>query len=178
MLPKSYAYLGREPGPKMLVEALKLFGTLEKPGGADNPVILAWAKEVGLGSTYRHDSIAWCGLFMAVIAKRAGKPPCPLNPLWALNWATWGNAADRPMLGDVLSFRRKTATGIAGHVGLYVGEDAAAFHVLGGNQGDAVSITRVLKTRLKAARRLYKIQPENVRVISLSSDGKLSSNEA
>lgn len=177
MLPKNYAYLGREPGPKMLVEALKLYGTLEKPGDSDNPVILDWAKETGQ-ATYKADATPWCGLFMAVVAKRAGKPPCPLNPLWALNWALWGVAADKPMLGDVLSFTRKTATGIAGHVGLYVGEDATAFHVLGGNQGDAVSITRVLKSRLKAARRSYKIQPANVRTIRLSSGGKLSTNEA
>jgi hypothetical protein len=29
-IPSRYAWLAREPGPKMIVEALKLFGTLEK----------------------------------------------------------------------------------------------------------------------------------------------------
>jgi hypothetical protein len=42
-------------------------------------------------------------------------------------------------LGDVLAFVRNGG----GHVGLYVDEDASAYHVLGGNQSDRVSITRV-----------------------------------
>ena len=31
-LPKQYARLEAEPGPRILVEALKTFGTIEKPG--------------------------------------------------------------------------------------------------------------------------------------------------
>jgi hypothetical protein len=35
-----------------------------------------------------------------------------------------------------------------GHVGLYVGEDATHYHVLGGNQANLVSIMRLAKGRL------------------------------
>ena len=35
-----------------------------------------------------------------------------------------------------------------GHVGLYLGEDATHFHILGGNQTNNVSITRIAKVRL------------------------------
>ena len=68
----------------------------------------------------------------------------------------------------------------AGHVGLYVGEDAAAYHVLGGNQSDKVCITRIAKNRLYAIRRpQFKIgQPRNVRQVFLESSGRLSTNEA
>lgn len=174
-LPARYAWLAREPGPKMLVEALALYGTLEAPGARDNPVILAWAREVGLGKTYSHDSIPWCGLFMAVIAQRAGKPVVD-SPLWALSWADFGAPAPKPMLGDVLTFKR---VGGGGHVALYVGEDATAFHCLGGNQSDSVCITRIAKSRLYRSRRpLYTIQPDNVRKVTLASSGKLSTNEA
>jgi len=176
MLPSRYGWLAREPGPKMLVEALKLFGTMEKPGRADNPTILAWAKEIGgeVADVYAADSIPWCGLFMAVIAKRAGKE-APAHPLWALSWAAFGAKSPVPGLGDVLVFVRNGG----GHVGLYVGEDGSAFHVLGGNQSDRVCITRVAKARLYAARRpLYRIQPANVRPIHLASSGTLSLNEA
>lgn len=93
-LPVAYAWLRDELGPKMITEALKLFGTLEAPGARDNPTILAWAKEVGQGDVYVHDSIAWCGLFMAVVAKRAGKP-IPDKPLWALSWGEWGGRRRR-----------------------------------------------------------------------------------
>lgn len=173
-LPSAYAWLSRELGPKMLVEALKLYGTREVPGDADNPEIIAWAAETGLSRTYRDDVIPWCGLFMAVVAKRAGKP-IPATPLWARSWAEWGTASPRASLGDVLVFSRQGG----GHVGLYVGEDAMAYHVLGGNQSDAVTITRIAKSRCIAVRRLYAIgAPANVRPVRLTASGDLSTNEA
>lgn len=172
-LPTAYAWLLSEPGPKMLVEALKLHGTLETPGARDNPTILGWAREVGLG-TYSHDAIPWCGLFLAVVASRAGKR-LPHGPLWALNWARWGEDGGQPELGDVLVFTRPGG----GHVGIYVGEDADAYHVLGGNQRDAVSITRVGKDRLYTCRAYYAVgRPANVRPIVLSPTGALSTDEA
>jgi uncharacterized protein (TIGR02594 family) len=176
MLPSRYAWLAREPGPKMIVEALKLFGTMEKPDAANNPTIVAWAKEVGgeVADVYKADSIPWCGLFMAVVAKRAGKEP-PKHPLWALSWSAFGAKAPGPALGDVLVFTRSGG----GHVGLYVGEDASAFHVLGGNQSDRVCIARIAKARLYAVRRpLYRVRPANVRPIHLEATGALSLNEA
>jgi len=157
----------------MLVEALKLYGVTEKQGDGDNPTILDWAGEVGLRETYQHDSIPWCGLFVAVVAKRAGKP-LPANPLWARNWSHWGSLC-QPELGAVLVFKRETG----GHVGLYVGEDKQCFHVLGGNQGDKVCITRIEKDRLLGARCMYKVKPANIRPITLRNDGgEISRNEA
>ena len=177
VLPQKYKWLGDEPGPAILKEALALYGTLETPGDKNNPVILAWADEVGgwIGDWYDKDSIAWCGLFVALVAKRAGFP-FDQKALSALEWARWGNKAAVPMLGDVLVFKR---TG-GGHVGLYVGEDDQCYHVLGGNQSDSVNITRIDKSRLHAARRcVWKIkQPENVRVIKLAASGTVSENEA
>jgi uncharacterized protein (TIGR02594 family) len=176
-LPIKYQWLAKEGAPKMLVEALKLYGTLETPGTMNNPTILAWAKEIGkeIQGQYTADSIPWCGLFMALVAHRAEKE-WPKSPLWALSWATFGTRTSTPMLGDVLVFTRQGG----GHVGIYVGEDETAYHVLGGNQSDKVSIARIAKNRLYTARRpIYAIgQPANVRKIQLASDGTLSTNEA
>lgn len=174
-LPPQYAWLSNEGSPKMLVEALKLFGTVEGAGAKDNPTILGWASEVGLSKTYSHDSIPWCGLFIAVVAKRAGLQPVD-SPLWALSWADFGKPAEGgPMLGDILTFKRNGG----GHVALYVGEDPFGFHCLGGNQSDKVCITRIARSRLYAARRrIYNVRPDNVRKIVLASSGKLSTNEA
>lgn len=173
-LPLKYQWLKNEPGPRMLLEALKLYGTREMPGNADNPEILAWAQETGLAKIYSADSIPWCGLFMAIVAKRADKP-IPKDPLWALNWKNFGNPSPLPALGDTVVFKR----GTGGHVGLYVAEDKDTFHILGGNQSDAVTITRILKTRMVAVRRpIWAIaQPSNVRPIWVSADGKISINE-
>ncbi len=174
-LPNDYSWLLQEPGPKMLAEALGLYGTKETPGDADNPLIIAWAKEAGLQTVYRHDSVAWCGLFMAVVAKRAGKQP-PAEPLWALNWAKFGNkVTDGAKLGDVLVFKRSGG----GHVALYVGEDDECYHCLGGNQADQVNIVRKPIARAYAIRRPnYSSQPLNVRKVILSSDGAIDNQEA
>jgi uncharacterized protein (TIGR02594 family) len=173
-LPAQYAWLSDEDGPRMLLEALALFGTLEGAGTRDNPTILSWAKEVGLSKTYSHDSIPWCGLFMAVVAHRAGKEVVD-SPLWALAWADFGKPSPSPMLGDVLTFKREGG----GHVALYVGEDTSAYHCLGGNQSDKVGLTRILKSRLYRARRPhYNVQPAEVRKIQLAANGRISSDEA
>lgn len=176
-LPKEYEWLSKELSPKILIEALKEYGTLESEGTANNPKIIAWAKEIGgnVAEIYKADSIAWCGLFMAVVAKRAGKE-LPKDPLWALNWGTYGTKVkDIPMLGDVLVFVRKGG----GHVGIYIGEDDYCYFVLGGNQSDKVCITRIKKERLYTARRTtWSIaQPANVRKIILNYKGEISTNE-
>jgi uncharacterized protein (TIGR02594 family) len=175
-LPPAYGWIDDlRPLPRMLQEARKLYGAFEFAGSADNPLILGWAKEVGLAKSYNDDAIPWCGLFMAVVAKRAGKVIVD-GPLWARNWAAFGKAADEAQLGDVLMFRRAES---AGHVGLYVGEDYGAYHVLGGNQSNGVSITRIAKARCIAVRRpIYRVQPASVAPVHLELAGDLSTNEA
>ena len=182
MIPARYAYIAAPGAPKMLREAAKLYGLREKEGAANNPAILRWANEVeqALGAPlgYNADSIPWCGLFAAVCAVRGGwVAQMPRQPLWARNWAKFGQRASAPALGDILVFSR----GGSGHVGFYVGEEAGLFHVLGGNQGDAVSIARVEKSRLIACRRpRWRIsEPASVRPHWFdASGGAVSRNEA
>lgn len=35
LLPSAYRWLSREPAPRMLLEGLKTFGTMEAPGAED-----------------------------------------------------------------------------------------------------------------------------------------------
>ena len=178
-LPSNYAWLAAIANPpRMIAEALKLYGTHEIAGSMHNPVIMGWAQEIGIShAVYSSDEIPWCGLFMGVVAHRAQKPLLapPADMLWALNWGRWGSDGGQPELGDVLTFIRNGG----GHVGLYVGEDATAYHVLGGNTGDAVSIARIEKTRLRACRQYFATaKPASVKPYHLSSAGPLSTNEA
>lgn len=190
-LPAKYAALAQEPGPLMLLEALRLYGTVEMRGPGDNPTIVAWADEVAKTQStpytrwaadwYNADSIAWCGLFMAVVAVRAsqGRPERmpPPKYLSAADWLNYGTKVpiEDAMLGDVLVFTRDGG----GHVGICVGEDITAFHVLGGNQSDAVTITRIAKSRCSDVRRpIYNVTPANVRKIRYGAAGPLSTNEA
>lgn len=138
--------------PAWLAAARAKLGTREAAGPANSPTILGWAKRLGtkvLGMVYNADSVPWCGLFVAHCIDEAGIAPTPIA-VRASSWSTWGSAlrSDRVAPGAVLVFSRQGG----GHVGFYVGEDARAYHVLGGNQGDCVSITRIAKDRCIAIR--------------------------
>lgn len=185
-LPQDWAFLADEGAPRMLVEALGTFNLKETPGPGSTQSILDMAAEVGgwIASWYDRDATPWCGLWMAAIAQRAGKDVDLKNPLAALSWSEWGDPAPRlsgyglaPELADVCVFTRKGG----GHVGLYVGETPSGryLYILGGNQGDAVSIVRIARDRLVAARRIYRIgKPANVRRIVMEAAGTVSRNEA
>ena len=140
-------------GPQGLVwieEALHLLGTREGAGKVDNPVILNFAKNLDID--YPHDDTPWCGLFVAhCIGATLPEEALPASPLWARGWTKFGEPTE-PRLGAVLVFWRGKRDGSNGHVGFYCGEDGEAFHVLGGNQSDMVSKTRIGKNRLLAAR--------------------------
>lgn len=176
MLPTQYTWLNKLVLPSLVAEGLKHLGVTEKEGPANNPLLLEWAKEVDLENVYTADSIAWCGLYVALVAKRAGWPIVE-GPLWAKNWSKFGLKADVPSLGDILVFTRP---GGGGHVGFYIAEDQTAYHVLGGNQGDTVSIVRIAKPRMIAARRprWRRAQPPSVKPYGVISSGALSRNEA
>lgn len=173
--PSNYAWLDnlRKPLPRMVQEARKLLGITEMNGPKNDPTIMAWARELGgkVKLEYTADEIHWCGLFVAVVAKRAGKTPVH-GPLWALNWGKFGTPAGQPALDDVLTFVRDGG----GHVAIYIAEDEKAYHVLGGNQNNCVCFSRYAKVRFKAARRpLYMAKPASVRPYVVSAQGGLAS---
>ena len=167
-------FLEKEPAPKVFKIAYDLIGTKEKIGKENNPIIMDWAKQVGLTKTYSADSIPWCGLFVAYCVSKAGFEVVK-NPLWARNWANFGTKEKKAMLGDILTFVRDGG----GHVGIYVGENRTGYFVLGGNQGDEVSIVKIAKSRCLSINRCkWKIkQPDNVREIWIDLNAPLSTNE-
>lgn len=172
-----FRFILNEPAPRMLIEARNLYGVKEYKGSLNNPQIISWAHELKpwIGDMYDRggDAVPWCGLFMGIVAKRAGKP-MPNNPLSALAWSDWGNPVTTPKLGDVMTFTRTDG----GHVGLYVAESNSRYYVLGGNQSDTVNITSIVKSRFYQARNLYNIgQPSNCRQIFVDNYGKPSQNE-
>jgi uncharacterized protein (TIGR02594 family) len=157
-------------------EAKRLLGLREGPGSKDNPTIIDWADQLGID--YDHDDIPWCGLFVAhCVGATLPDEPLPANPLGARNWARVGEAAAEAP-GAILVFWRETPNSGKGHVGFYHGEDATAYHVLGGNQSDSVSVTRVAKGRLLAIRRPSTAGPLTGGVVNVGAGGVLSTNEA
>ena len=163
--------------PAWLTAARAKLGTREIPGPTHNNVLIAFLNTAAKwnGVVWRDDEMPWCGGFVAACLVAAGVEPVKIAAR-AKSWATYGALLreDRLSPGAILVFEREGG----GHVGFYVGEDASTYHVLGGNQGNAVTITPIVKRRLVASRwpRGY---PVNGRPIQLSANGKpVSENEA
>jgi uncharacterized protein (TIGR02594 family) len=178
--PVAYAWLSTLGDlPRLTVAAGELLGTKETPGAGSSPIIMGWKDELAkLGKDvagYTSDAVPWCGLGMGKIALDAGyAPEIPQHPLWALNWGDFGVAAKQPCLGSILTFVRDSG----GHVAQYVAEDQVAYHVIGCNEQDMVTIVRIQKSRLHAAREpAYQVRPESARPFIVAPSGLLSSNE-
>lgn len=162
--------------PPWLAAARALIGLAETPGPGSNAQIIAWARALKL--PYADDDTSWCGLFIAhVIRTTLPGEPLPASPLAARQWRQFGIACP-PQPGAVMSFWRGRREGWQGHVGLYVGEDDGAFHILGGNQGNRVSITRIARARLLAARWPATAPPPTGGPVRVTASGALSGNEA
>lgn len=96
--------------------------------------------------------IAWCGAFVATCYRRWDPSiALPENPLGARNWGKFGKEC-LPVFASCLTFWRGSKSGWKGHVGFYWGEDDTHYHVLGGNQSNAVTVSRIDKDRLLSAR--------------------------
>lgn len=178
-LPLPYTFLTNEPGPKHLIEALKHIGVREIVGAKHNPVILQWADLLNpqVDAWYDTDEKAWCGVFVGMCLKKAGwEPPAGYDAMRALKYASFGVAIERhkACIADIAVFSRKDG----GHVGFLIGEDQLAYHVLGGNQGDSVSIQRILKSRCVAIRRPAYATFRPRRLPFITPSGAVSQNEA
>ena len=111
-------------------------GVAEVPGPGDNPVIGAYLAEVGLAP---EDETPWCSAFAGHCMKAAGRKGT--GSAAARSWLTWGVASE-PRLGAVTVLWRDHPGSAHGHVGFLLDHDATGIYLLGGNQGDRVSVAR------------------------------------
>lgn len=177
MIPEKYKYLEKSTMPKVIQAALNMVGIKEIKGSKHNPVIIGWAKTLGIEKLYTTDELAWCGLAHAVALLRGGKPASleGWDILRALKYETYGMGVAKPGIGDTLVFKRPGG----GHVGFYVGESKKTYHVLGGNQSDSYGFTEIEKTRLVAARSpIYTLRPATAVPMYISASGTVSKNES
>lgn len=159
--------------PVWLGIARKYIGIREIPGPKHNATIMGWLSR--LKSWIRDDETPWCGTFVAAVMNEAGLP-YPKEYPRAKAWGDYGSRLQTHLLapGAILVFARQGG----GHVGFYVGEDRDCYHVLGGNQGNAVSTTRIAKVRCIATR-WPKGQPVIGKPVWLKVNGMpVSENEA
>ena len=130
--------------------AKKYIGVKEIAGEKHNPVIVNFFKNT-TGKEYG-DEVSWCSAFVSSCLQEAGfKHTGKLN---ARSYLTYGvSVKNNPKQGDIVVFWRNSPESWEGHVGFYAGENEKNILVLGGNQGNQVSIAEYPKSRLLDIRR-------------------------
>lgn len=109
-------------------------GTKEAPGAASNPEILRWYADAGVPQTT--DVIPWCAAFSGAMLKAAGYKPS--GSLMARSYLDWGEKIDKPRKGCIAVLKRGAPP--SGHVGFVESWTGATIRLLGGNQGNSVSV--------------------------------------
>ena len=156
-----------------IAEARKHIGLREIPGPKNNPVIQGWLRS--LKAWWSDDATSWCGVYTAQVLQ-ACKLSYPKDWYRAKAYLGMPVKLDKPAYGCIVVFDRAGG----GHVGFVVGKDRFDnLMVLGGNQGDMVSIKPFSKDRV-VGYRWPNLYPTNGRfkLPLLDSDGKVSENEA
>ena len=123
----------------------------ERPGTAHHPFIL-WCHEATTLSAVT-DEVPWCSSFVNRIAWLHRLPRS--KSAAARSWLGIGQAIDLPQAEvgwDVVILSRGAPP--AGHVGFFAGISGGNILVLGGNQGNNVTIEPFVIDRLLGIRRL------------------------
>lgn len=141
---------------KLIKIAASQLGVHEIKGNEDNPIIINYANESGINN-YSHDEIPWCSIFINWCCKKAGYEYS--GKANARSWLKVGEKVDIPKPGDIVIFWRKSPESIFGHVAFFLGyrNDMKRIFVIGGNQGNAVSISEYNADRILEFRRLREI---------------------
>jgi uncharacterized protein (TIGR02594 family) len=130
--------------------ALAEEGVKEFTGNGDNPRIVQFLRSTSLSQAdYNNDETAWCSAFVNWCVERAGFEGT--DSASARSWLNWGKKISTPRRGCIVVFSRPPNSW-EGHVAFYIGETSTHIKVFGGNQTDAVNISKYAKNRLLSYR--------------------------
>ena len=157
--------------PAWMIEAEKYIGLKEIPGAAHEPQILKWWKAIRRGGI-KTDEVPWCAAFVGGCLEAVGIISSRYES--AKSYLDWGIKLEFPIEGCIAVFTR---TG-GGHVGFVVGQDQRGrLLVLGGNQGDKVSIAPFDPSRVTGFRWPQAVPAEGRILPLITSAAESSSDE-
>ncbi|KQC30182.1 TIGR02594 family protein [Flagellimonas eckloniae] len=131
---------------KIIEIALSQFGIREIVGEEDNPEVLKYFDDLGWDGKDLKDETAWCAALVYWVLLKAGyKVSGKLN---ARSLLRVGVKTEAPEMGDIVVLWRKSPDDWRGHTGFFIRETEDLIFILGGNQGNRVSIQQYPKTRL------------------------------
>lgn len=116
----------------------------EIPGVETHPRILEYHLETTLKAT--QDEVPWCSAAVCSWMEESGIPST--RSAAARSWMDWGVTLLKPREGCIVVFWRGSPEDTKGHVALFLEEVGEFVRVLGGNQGDKVSIQSYNKRKV------------------------------
>lgn len=137
----------------LLIQMLTNYGLREVDGPQSNPEIIAMGKELGFDIT-DDSTTAWCSLAINYYAKKCGY--AYTGKLDARSWLKMPVVVLKPTIGDVVVLWRESHESWKGHVGLFIAWDNKTVWVLGGNQGNMISVAPYPRDRVLGFRQLKK----------------------
>jgi len=137
--------------PHMLdVEADLKLNIKEAPGSANNPIIVSWFDVSGLAKKYWHDSTSWCGVYVnAKLRRYFPASKLAKNPAWAADWLKVGKKLLTFKFGCVMVVKSDYSNS-GYHVTFGYGIDGDYYLGAGGNQGNAMNVTKYHKSKVAA----------------------------
>ncbi len=140
--------------------AQRYVGIREIAGNKDHPLVQWWLSLCGLPDS--HDEVPWCSAFANGMAWELRLPRS--KSAMARSWLQVGVPITPHLAAaenDVVILKRgeepqpgPEVINAPGHVGFFAGLEGGEVLVLGGNQGDAVSIARFNVNKVLGIRRL------------------------
>lgn len=131
---------------KIINIALAEFGIREISGKQDNPEVLKYFNDLGFDGNALKDETAWCAAFVNWVLKKSGY--IGSGKLNARSLLSVGKPTQNPEKGDIVVLWRKSPTDWRGHTGFFIRETKSWVYLLGGNQGNRVSIQAYPKSRV------------------------------
>ena len=136
---------------QLFERAQRYLGVAEIPGEADHPLIRWWHSLCTIGET--DDEVPWCSSFANGVAwdeRRARSRSAA-----ARSWLGVGISVERSAAspGDIVILSRPPSP-TSGHVGFFAGWEGDSVRILGGNQGNRVSIAEFPADRILGIRRI------------------------
>lgn len=138
---------GLEGFPPYYLTARGELGVREIPGPKANARIVEYHKTTRLPDEMAgSDETPWCSSFANWCVERVGLEGT--GKANARSWMEWGYPLEAPRPGCVVVLWRESRESRKGHVGFFQEMDGGNILILGGNQGNAVSVKPYPRSRL------------------------------
>lgn len=130
------AIIQKEKGNENSISWLDLAQSQLGVSENNNPQkVIEYLKSTTLPKELLDPSTPWCSAFVTWCLEQSGMKST--KDAWAKSYLYYGLKTDAPKLGDIVIFSRGKNSG---HVAFYIESGPVFVRVLGGNQGNQVSI--------------------------------------